>query len=80
MDAEEVAQMLPEGRLQLLPADEVIGFFDAHEAAALVESGAGNQAMDVGMKPQLLVPRVEHRGEATDAGAQSLGGRQFLGK
>jgi hypothetical protein len=53
--------------------------FDAHEATAIVETGAGHQTMDVRMKPQLLVPGVEDRGETTDAGAQAFGSGQLFG-
>lgn len=46
----EIAQTLPEGRLQVRQVDEELRLFDAHEAAVLVETGAGYQAMDVRMK------------------------------
>ncbi len=59
---------------------EILRFSNAHEASASVESGAGNQAMDVGMKSQLLVPGVEDRGEATGGGPQPFGGRELLGE
>jgi hypothetical protein len=60
--------------------EEIVRLSDAHEAFAPVESGAGNQAVDMGMKSQLLVPGVEHRGEATGGGPQPFGGGQLLGK
>lgn len=78
MNPKEFAQMFPEGRLQEWQVEEILRLSDAHEASASVESGTGNQAVDVGMKSQLLVPGVEHRGKATGGGPQPFGGRQLL--
>lgn len=53
---------------------------DAHEPTPIIQTGAGYEAMNVWMKPKLLVPCVEHRREAADAGSQALGGRELLGE
>ena len=80
MNPKEFAQMFPEGRLQERQVEEIVRLSDAHEASAPVESGAGDQAVDMGMKSQLLIPGVEDRGEATGGGPQPFGGGQLLGK
>jgi len=80
MNLEERAQMLPESRLQERPVDQIVRFPHAYEASALFESGARYQAMDMGMKSQLLIPCVEHRRETTHTGLEPLRGRQLLGQ
>ena len=80
MNPKEFAEVFPEGRLQERQVKEILRLSDAHEASVRVESGTGNQAVDVGMKSQLLVPGVEHRGEATGGGPQPFGGGQLLGQ
>ena len=62
VDAEEVAQMLAEGSLKERQVNEKLGLFDTHKATAFVQAGAGDETVKVWMKPQLLVPCVEHRG------------------
>ena len=80
VDPEEVTQVLTEGGLKVRQVDEEVGLFDADQTAAVIEPGAGNQTMDVGMKTHLLVPGVEHGGKAVDGGPQSFCGGQLLGE
>ena len=80
MNLEEPSQVFPERRLEQRQVDQVVGFPNAHEASVFVESGARDQAMDMGMKSQPLVPGVEDRRETAGGGAQSLGRRQLLGQ
>ncbi len=72
--------MLAEGGLQMWQIDQELGILDAHGPAVGIESGTWNQAVDVGMKSDLLVPSVEHGGEAVDVGAQPLVGGQLFGQ
>jgi hypothetical protein len=50
MDLEELAQVLTEGGLEMGQVNQEVGLLDAAEPAALIESGAGDQTMDVRMK------------------------------
>ena len=75
---EELAQVLPKGALQMWQVDKEIRFLDAHQPAALIQSRAGNQTMNVRMKSHLLVPGVQHGSKAVDARAQSFVGGQLF--
>ena len=78
VNLKEVAQVLAEGGLQVRQVNEEVGLFDADQPAAVIETGARNQAMNVRMKAHLLVPGVEHGGKAVDRGPQSLVRGQLL--
>jgi len=74
----KIAQVLTKGGLEMGQVDEEIRLLDAHESPALIESGAGNQTMDVGMKAHLLVPGVKDGGKTIDGGAQAFVGGQLF--
>lgn len=80
MNLEESSQVFPERRLEERQVDQIVGFRHAHEASVPVESGTRDQAMEVGVKSQLLVPGVEHRREAAGGRPKSLGACQLLGQ
>jgi hypothetical protein len=67
---EEAVEVLSEGGLQQGEVDQEVRLLDAHEAAQGVETGAGDETMDVGMKAQLLIP--EEVDEELAGGGESL--------
>lgn len=64
--------------MQVRQVEQELGIFDAHKVALFVQAGAGNQAMNVRMELQTLVPGVEDGGEAADSGAQRFVAGQFF--
>ena len=65
-------EVLAEGRLQVRQIDQELRLFDAHKLALLIETGAGHQAVDVGMELQALSPGMQDGDKAVDGSAQSL--------
>jgi hypothetical protein len=74
---EQAIEVLAKGALEVGQVHQVAEIFDAHQAPARIQSGAGHQAVKVRMKAQLLVPGVEHGGEAADRRPQSFAGQLF---
>jgi len=60
--------------------DQEIGLRHAHELALGVEPGAGDQAVNMRMELQALIPGVQDGGEAVDVGSQAFVGGQLLGE
>jgi len=69
---EQSIEVLAESGLEVRQMQQEPRFFDAHELVALVETGAGHQAMNVRMKLQFLGPGVQDGDEAVDVSAQSF--------
>ena len=77
---EQPVKVLAEGVLQLRQVNQELRVLHAHELAAKVQAHTRNEAMDMRMKAELLVPGVQHGGEAVDGGAQALVGRELFGE
>jgi hypothetical protein len=75
---EPAIEVLPKRAAQLLKVHEERGVLYPHELAARSQTDPRHQAVEVRMKPQLLVPRMQHRREAVNGGPQALGGRELL--
>ena len=72
--------MLTEGSLQIGLVDQAFGILHPDGLPASVEARAGNQTVNVRMKPQLLVPCVQHGGKAIDGRPEAFVGGQFFGE
>lgn len=77
---EQLTEVLTEGGLEVGEEEQEVRIFAADKVALGIEAGAGNQAVDVRMKLQALVPGVEDCGEAADSGTQSFVVGQFFGQ
>src|SRR5580693_7076713 len=64
--------MLSEGALQMSQIDQELFAQDPDVLAFGIEPGTGNQAVNMGMELQSLVPGMQGGGKAADDGAQSL--------
>lgn len=70
--AKQLAETLAKGGLQMRQVNEEVSLLDAHRLAFGVQSGAGNQEVQVRVKMKLLVPCMQDGGEPADAGFESL--------
>lgn len=76
----QLTEVLPEGGLEVREEDQEVGIFDADKVAIGIEACAWDQAVDVRMKLQALVPGVKNGGETADGSVQRFVAGQFFGK
>lgn len=69
---EEPVEMLSESGFEEGQMDQEVRAFDLHEVVVVVETSPGDQAMDVGMETEFLVPGVKDGDKAVGACAQGL--------
>ena len=69
---------MAKGGLEMREKDQEGLVLDLDGLAVAVEAGAGDQAMDVGMREEPLVPGVENGDEARDVGFEVFVGGEFL--
>jgi len=75
---QQPVKVLAKGGLQLWQINEELWVLHAYELSAGIQTDTRHHAMDVRMKPDLLIPGVKRGSEAVDRGAQSLVGRELL--
>lgn len=75
---QQLIKVLAEGGSQMFEENQVFGIFHAHQLTSRIQAHARYETMDVRMKSQLLVPGVEHGGEAVNGGAQAFVGRKLF--